>query len=191
LFWRSRVHQAESGARGVHLPVLVQSWEIKTSDGIPIIFASVFDAKMTVDFFYRLPHEACVEVTLAVNEALANIIPQAYRNRYDQEIEFESKSKRLATKFVHGEAIGARRSRCWLATIHPESAEKDRAFRLESDVELATISPGLKVVDSLSSTVPEAKLAGDTERKELATAPAPERALRVGRLFTCTTPECQ
>ena len=38
---------------------------------------------------YGLPNEECMEVILAVDEALANIIRHAYRNRHDQEIEFE------------------------------------------------------------------------------------------------------
>jgi anti-sigma regulatory factor (Ser/Thr protein kinase) len=38
---------------------------------------------------YHLPDEECVAVTLAVDEALANIIRHAYRNLYDREIEFE------------------------------------------------------------------------------------------------------
>lgn len=36
---------------------------------------------------YGLTEDSCREVTLAVDEALANIIRHAYRNRYDQEIE--------------------------------------------------------------------------------------------------------
>ena len=38
---------------------------------------------------YGLPNDECLEITLAVDEALANIIRHAYRNRHDQEIEFE------------------------------------------------------------------------------------------------------
>ena len=34
-----------------------------------------------------LPEESCQGVTLAVDEALANVIRHAYKNRYDQEIE--------------------------------------------------------------------------------------------------------
>jgi hypothetical protein len=75
--------------------------------------------------------------------------------------------------------------------LHGAGEVNNRLSDLKTDVELAKISPELKVVDSLSSTVPEVKLAGDTARKELAAAPAPKRPLRVGRLFTCTTPECQ
>jgi anti-sigma regulatory factor (Ser/Thr protein kinase) len=36
---------------------------------------------------YGLTEDSCREVTLAVDEALANIIRHAYKNRYDQEIE--------------------------------------------------------------------------------------------------------
>jgi len=36
---------------------------------------------------YGLPEESSRGVTLAVDEALANIIRHAYKNRYDQEIE--------------------------------------------------------------------------------------------------------
>jgi anti-sigma regulatory factor (Ser/Thr protein kinase) len=38
---------------------------------------------------FRLSNEECVAVTLAVDEALANIIRHAYGNRHDGEIEFE------------------------------------------------------------------------------------------------------
>lgn len=40
-----------------------------------------------VGLVYGLPEESCREVILAVDEALANIIRHAYKNRYDQEIE--------------------------------------------------------------------------------------------------------
>ncbi len=36
---------------------------------------------------YGLPEESSREITLALDEALANIIRHAYKNRYDQEIE--------------------------------------------------------------------------------------------------------
>ncbi len=36
-----------------------------------------------------LPKDECDAVTLAVDEALANIIRHAYKNRYDQKIEFD------------------------------------------------------------------------------------------------------
>ena len=38
---------------------------------------------------YGLSNEECIEVTLAVDEALANVIRHAYKNCYDREIEFE------------------------------------------------------------------------------------------------------
>jgi anti-sigma regulatory factor (Ser/Thr protein kinase) len=36
-----------------------------------------------------LPDEVCQEVTLALDEAVANIIRHSYKNRYDQEIELD------------------------------------------------------------------------------------------------------
>ncbi len=39
-----------------------------------------------------LTEESCQQVTLAVDEALANIIRHAYKNRHDQEIEFNCKA---------------------------------------------------------------------------------------------------
>jgi anti-sigma regulatory factor (Ser/Thr protein kinase) len=36
-----------------------------------------------------LPEEACQAVTLALDEAVANVIRHAYKNRYDQEIELD------------------------------------------------------------------------------------------------------
>jgi anti-sigma regulatory factor (Ser/Thr protein kinase) len=38
---------------------------------------------------YGLSKEECVGVKLAVDEAMANVIRHAYKNRYDQTIEFE------------------------------------------------------------------------------------------------------
>jgi len=38
---------------------------------------------------YGLSNEECVGVTLAIDEAVANVIRHAYKNRYDQTIEFE------------------------------------------------------------------------------------------------------
>src|SRR5271165_3830810 len=55
---------------------------------------------------YGLPDEACVAVTLAVDEALANIIRHAYRNLHDQEIEFECLVNEEQMEFTlldHGE----------------------------------------------------------------------------------------
>jgi anti-sigma regulatory factor (Ser/Thr protein kinase) len=37
---------------------------------------------------YGLTEDSCREVTLAVDEALANVIRHAYKNRHDEEIEF-------------------------------------------------------------------------------------------------------
>ena len=42
-----------------------------------------------VGLIYGLSNEECIEVTLAVDEALANVIRHAYKNCYDREIEFE------------------------------------------------------------------------------------------------------
>ncbi|HWY58567.1 MAG TPA: ATP-binding protein [Terriglobales bacterium] len=36
---------------------------------------------------YGLTEDSCRQVTLAIDEALANVIRHAYKNRYDQEIE--------------------------------------------------------------------------------------------------------
>ena len=46
---------------------------------------------------YGFSNEECIEVTLAVDEALANVIRHAYKNCYDREIEFEC--------FVDGEQM--------------------------------------------------------------------------------------
>ena len=42
---------------------------------------------------YGLPEESSRGVTLAVDEALANIIRHAYKNRYDQEIELNCQAR--------------------------------------------------------------------------------------------------
>jgi anti-sigma regulatory factor (Ser/Thr protein kinase) len=52
---------------------------------LPIVRATVDGLVRT----YGLSHEECVGVTLAIDEALANVIRHAYKNRYDQTIEFE------------------------------------------------------------------------------------------------------
>jgi anti-sigma regulatory factor (Ser/Thr protein kinase) len=38
---------------------------------------------------YGLSNEECIEITLAIDEALANVIRHAYKNREDEKIEFE------------------------------------------------------------------------------------------------------
>jgi anti-sigma regulatory factor (Ser/Thr protein kinase) len=38
---------------------------------------------------YGFSNEECIEITLAIDEALANVIRHAYKNRDDQKIEFE------------------------------------------------------------------------------------------------------
>jgi anti-sigma regulatory factor (Ser/Thr protein kinase) len=53
-------------------------------------FLSVVRATMDeVGEVHGLSAEECVGVTLAIDEALANVIRHAYENRYDQTIEFE------------------------------------------------------------------------------------------------------
>jgi anti-sigma regulatory factor (Ser/Thr protein kinase) len=53
-------------------------------------FLSVVRAAIgELGLIYGLSNEECIEVTLAVDEALANVIRHAYRNRDDQRIEFE------------------------------------------------------------------------------------------------------
>jgi len=42
---------------------------------------------------YGLTEDSCHEVTLAVDEALANVIRHAYKNRHDEEIEFNCRAK--------------------------------------------------------------------------------------------------
>ena len=50
---------------------------------LPIVRAAVGELSLV----FGLPEESSQGVTLAVDEALANIIRHAYKNRYDQEIE--------------------------------------------------------------------------------------------------------
>jgi anti-sigma regulatory factor (Ser/Thr protein kinase) len=52
---------------------------------LPIVRATVDGLVGT----YGLSSEECVGVTLAIDEALANVIRHAYKSRYDQTIEFE------------------------------------------------------------------------------------------------------
>jgi anti-sigma regulatory factor (Ser/Thr protein kinase) len=52
---------------------------------LSVVRAAVNELSITVG----LPKEECDAVTLAVDEALANIIRHAYKNRYDQKVEFE------------------------------------------------------------------------------------------------------
>ena len=55
---------------------------------------------------YGLSNEECIEVTLAVDEALANIIRHAYKNCYDREMEFECDVNEEQMEFTlldHGE----------------------------------------------------------------------------------------
>ncbi|MGA3317092.1 MAG: ATP-binding protein [Candidatus Korobacteraceae bacterium] len=55
---------------------------------LPIVRAAVGELGLV----YGLPEESSREVTLAVDEALANIIRHAYKNRYDQEIELNCRT---------------------------------------------------------------------------------------------------
>ena len=52
---------------------------------LPIVRATVDGLVRT----YGLSIEECVGVTLAIDEALANVIRHAYKSRYDQTVEFE------------------------------------------------------------------------------------------------------
>jgi anti-sigma regulatory factor (Ser/Thr protein kinase) len=53
----------------------------------PRLLAVVRAAVGEIGLVYGLPEESCREVTLAVDEALANVIRHAYGNRYDREVE--------------------------------------------------------------------------------------------------------
>jgi anti-sigma regulatory factor (Ser/Thr protein kinase) len=52
---------------------------------LPVVRAVVSELGLV----YGLPEEPCLGVTLAVDEALANIIRHAYKHRHDQEIELK------------------------------------------------------------------------------------------------------
>ena len=55
---------------------------------------------------YGFSNEECIEVTLAVDEALANVIRHAYKDCYDHEIEFEclvTEEEMEFTLLDHGE----------------------------------------------------------------------------------------
>jgi anti-sigma regulatory factor (Ser/Thr protein kinase) len=49
---------------------------------------------------YGLSKEECVGVTLAVDEAMANVIRHAYKSRYDQAIEFECSVNEQQMEFI-------------------------------------------------------------------------------------------
>jgi anti-sigma regulatory factor (Ser/Thr protein kinase) len=53
----------------------------------PRLLAVVRAAVGEIGLVYGLSEESCRELTLAVDEALANVIRHAYRNHYDREIE--------------------------------------------------------------------------------------------------------
>jgi len=52
---------------------------------LSVVRAAIEELSMAVD----LPKEECDAVILAVDEALANIIRHAYKNRYDQKVVFD------------------------------------------------------------------------------------------------------
>lgn len=55
---------------------------------------------------YGLPEEECRAVTLAMDEALANVIRHAYKNHYDQEVEVNCRAWADRLEFTlldHGE----------------------------------------------------------------------------------------
>lgn len=51
---------------------------------LPVVRAAVHE----LCGIYGLPEDSCHGVTLAVDEALANIIRHAYKNHYDQKVDF-------------------------------------------------------------------------------------------------------
>ena len=55
---------------------------------LPIVRAAVDELSLV----FGLPEESSQGVTLAVDEALANIIRHAYKNRYDQQIELNCRA---------------------------------------------------------------------------------------------------
>jgi anti-sigma regulatory factor (Ser/Thr protein kinase) len=52
---------------------------------LSVVRAAIDELSMTVG----LPKEECNAIILAVDEALANIIRHAYKNRYDQKVQFD------------------------------------------------------------------------------------------------------
>jgi anti-sigma regulatory factor (Ser/Thr protein kinase) len=69
---------------------------------LSVVRAAIDELSMTVG----LPKEECNAVILAVDEALANIIRHAYKNRYDQRVEFDclvSEEQMEFTLLDHGE----------------------------------------------------------------------------------------
>jgi anti-sigma regulatory factor (Ser/Thr protein kinase) len=52
---------------------------------LSVVRAAIDELSLTVG----LPKEECDAVILAIDEALANIIRHAYKNRYDQKVEFD------------------------------------------------------------------------------------------------------
>ena len=63
---------------------------------LSVVRAAIDELSMTVG----LPEEECTAVVLAVDEALANIIRHAYKNRYDQKIEFDCKVNEERMEFT-------------------------------------------------------------------------------------------
>jgi anti-sigma regulatory factor (Ser/Thr protein kinase) len=72
----------------------------------PRLLAVLRAAVGEIGSVYGLPEESCREVTLAVDEALANVIRHAYKNRYDREIEVNCQIDENQMEFTlldHGE----------------------------------------------------------------------------------------
>jgi anti-sigma regulatory factor (Ser/Thr protein kinase) len=63
---------------------------------LPVVRAAVGELGLACG----LPEESSGGVTLAVDEALANIIRHAYKNRYDQEIELDCRASADQMEFI-------------------------------------------------------------------------------------------
>ncbi len=65
---------------------------------LSVVRAAIGELSMTVG----LPEVECDAVVLAVDEALANVIRHAYKNRYDQKVEFhcEVSEERMEFTFL-------------------------------------------------------------------------------------------
>ena len=53
-----------------------------------------------LESIYGLSEDEAIGVTLAIDEALANVIRHAYKNRYDREIEFECSADEEQMEFT-------------------------------------------------------------------------------------------
>ena len=63
---------------------------------LPIVRATVSELSLV----FGLPEESSQGVTLAVDEALANIIRHAYKNRYDRQIELNCQAGNDQIEFI-------------------------------------------------------------------------------------------